>query len=73
MARTKKITKDIYEKIEDKKLEIQKAEDEVKRLNEELKVLFDEQDKEEMEKMLQSIRSQGIDIETALKKLAASK
>lgn len=71
MARPSK--KNVYERIEDKKKEIQQAEDVLARLNNELQDLYKEQDQEEMLRMLDAIRSQGIDIETALSKLTNPK
>lgn len=70
MARPSK--KSVYERIEDKKKEIQQAEEILARLNQELQVLYKEQDQEEMTRMLDAIRSQGIDIETALTKLSGA-
>ena len=71
MARTSK--KDVYIRIADKKEEIRQAEDMLTQLNEELKVLYKEQDDLEMTRMLEAIRNQGIDIETALSKLLSDK
>ena len=67
MARTSK--KDVYVRIHDKKEEIRQAEEQLAKLNEELKELLREQDELEMTRMLEAIRNQGIDIETALSKL----
>ena len=67
MARTSK--KDVYTRIDDKKEEIRQAEEQLAKLNEELKELLREQDELEMSRMLEAIRNQGIDIETALSKL----
>ena len=67
MARVSR--KSIYERIEDQKNKIKEAEDQLAKLNEELKELYKEQDAEEMLRMLEAIRNQGIDIETALSKL----
>lgn len=67
MARTSK--KDVYTRIDDKKEEIKQAEEQLAKLNEELKELLREQDELEMTRMLEAIRNQGIDIETALSKL----
>ena len=67
MARTSK--KDVYTRIDDKKEEIRQAEEQLAKLNEELKELLREQDELEMTRMLEAIRNQGIDIETALSKL----
>ena len=71
MARPSKKTKTIYERIEEKKKDIKQAEEYLIQLNEELKELFREQDELEMLRMLEIIRSQGIDIETALAKLSS--
>ena len=71
MARPSKKT--VYERIEDKKKDIQQAEEYLIQLNEELKELYKEQDELEMVRMLETIRSQGIDIETALAKLLSEK
>ena len=67
MARPSK--KDVYVRINDKKEEIRQAEEQLAKLNEELKELLKEQDELEMSRMLEAIRNQGIDIETALSKL----
>ena len=67
MARQSK--KNVYERIEDKKADIAQAEEYLVQLNEELKELLREQDELEMTRMLEAIRNQGIDIETALSKL----
>ena len=67
MARPSK--KDVYVRINDKKEEIRQAEDQLTKLNEELKELLREQDELEMSRMLAAIRDQNIDIETALAKL----
>ena len=69
MARTSK--KDVYVRINDKKEEIKRAEEQLVKLNEELKELFREQDELEMVRMLETIRNQGMDIETALAKLSS--
>ena len=71
MARTSK--KDVYTRIEDKKEEIRQAEEQLAKLNEELKDLLKEQDELEMSRMLTAIRDQNIDIETALAKLLSDK
>ena len=71
MARTSK--KDVYTRIEDKREEIKQAEEQLMKLNNELKVLYQEQDELEMSRMLEAIRNQGIDIETALSKLLSEK
>lgn len=71
MARQAK--KNVYERIEDKKKDIKQAEEYLVQLNEELKELLKEQDELEMVQMLEAIRSQGIDIETALSKLLSDK
>jgi len=71
MARVSK--KDVYVRIADKKEEIRQTEELLTQLNEELKVLYKEQDELEMSRMLETIRSQGIDIETALAKLLSEK
>ena len=67
MARVSK--KDVYARITDKKEEIKQTEEQLSKLNEELKELYKEQDELEMSRMLEAIRNQGIDIETALTKL----
>ena len=67
MARPSK--KDVYVRINDKKEEIRQAEEQLTKLNEELKELLREQDELEMSRMLAAIRDQNIDIETALAKL----
>lgn len=67
MARVSK--KDVYTRIDEKKEEIKQTEEQLAKLNEELKVLYQEQDELEMSRMLEAIRNQGIDIETALSKL----
>ena len=67
MARQAK--KNVYERIADKKADIAQAEEYLVQLNEELKELLREQDELEMARMLEAIRNQGIDIETALSKL----
>lgn len=64
------IKKNIYERIADKKNEIKHTEELLSRLNNELQDLYKEQDKEEMERMLQQIRANGIDINEALKLLS---
>lgn len=71
MARVGK--KDVYTRINDKKDEIKQMEEQLIRLNEELKELLKEQDELEMNRMLDAIRNQGIDIETALAKLLSEK
>lgn len=71
MARVSK--KDVYARITDKKEEIKQTEEQLAKLNEELKVLYQEQDELEMSRMLEAIRNQGIDIETALAKLLSEK
>lgn len=71
MARTSK--KDVYTRIEEKQEEIRQAEEQLIKLNNELKVLYQEQDELEMSRMLEAIRNQGIDIETALSKLLSDK
>ena len=71
MARQAK--KNVYERIEDKKHDIKQAEEYLLQLNEELKELLKEQDDLEMTRMLEVIRNQGIDIETALSKLLSDK
>ena len=71
MARTSK--KDVYTRIDDKKEEIKQAEEQLAKLNEELKELLREQDELEMTRMLSAIRDQNIDIETALAKLLSDK
>lgn len=71
MARQAK--KNVYERIEDKKHDIKQAEEYLLQLNEELKELLKEQDDLEMTRMLEAIRNQGIDIETALAKLLSEK
>lgn len=72
MARKPK-TISVYERINQKKSEIQQAEDVLAKLNNELKELYKEQDNEEMLRMLEAIRNNGIDIETALTKLTNKK
>lgn len=71
MARVSK--KDVYTRIDEKREEIKQTEEQLAKLNEELKVLYQEQDELEMSRMLEAIRNQGIDIETALAKLLAEK
>lgn len=67
MARVSK--KDVYTRIDEKREEIKQTGEQLAKLNEELKVLYQEQDELEMSRMLEAIRNQGIDIETALSKL----
>ena len=72
MARKSKIVS-VYERINQKKNEIQQEENVLAKLNNELKELYKEQDNEEMLRMLEAIRSNGLDIETALTKLTNKK
>lgn len=67
------VKKDVYTRIEQKKNEIKETEETLARLNDELKVLFQEQDDLEMHQMLEQIRANGIDINQALELLANKK
>lgn len=67
------VKKDVYTRINEKQNEIKKAEETLARLNDELKVLFQEQDDLEMHQMLEQIRANGIDINQALELLANKK
>lgn len=73
MARPSKKGLSVYERIEQKKNEIKETEETLARLNDELKVLFQEQDDLEMHQMLEQIRANGIDINQALELLANKK
>ena len=73
MARPSKKGLSVYERIEQKKNEIKEAEETLVRLNNELKVLLQEQDDLEMHQMLEQIRVNGIDINQALELLANKK
>ena len=67
------IKKDVYTRINEKKNEIKETEETLVRLNDELKVLLQEQDDLEMHQMLEQIRANGIDINQALELLANKK
>ena len=73
MARPSKKGLSVYERIEQKKNEIKETEETLARLDDELKVLFQEQDDLEMHQMLEQIRANGIDINQALELLANKK
>lgn len=62
--------KSIYEKIESQKAEILNKEKELAELNKGLQELFEERDREEMERLLAQVRANGLDIELALQKLS---
>ena len=67
MARTSK--KSVYERIEDKKNEIANKEEELKQLNQELQILFEEQKKEEMIRLYEKMRASNLTIEEALQQM----
>ena len=67
------VKKDVYTRINEKKNEIKETEETLVRLNDELKVLLQEQDDLEMHQMLEQIRANGIDINQALELLANKK
>lgn len=71
MARPSK--KNVYERIDEKKIAIKEAEELLAKLNQELHDLYKEQDDLEMRQLLQQMKESNLDIETALKKLTTSK
>ena len=71
MARPSKKT--IYERINDKIMEIQKTEDILNKLNKELQELYSQKDKEEMEKLLAQVKESGLSIDKALELLQSKK
>ena len=64
--------KNVYERIEDKKLIIKETEETLARLNEELQNLFDERDKLEMEKLFAMMKGNGLTIDKALELLQSN-
>ena len=68
MARPSK--KNIYDRINDKKNEILKAEEYLVKLNNELQALISEKETLEMKLLLQKVKEAGLDIEQALNKLS---
>ena len=65
--------KNIYERINDKIMEIQKTEDILNKLNKELQELYSQKDKEEMEKLLAQVKESGLSIDKALELLQSKK
>lgn len=63
----------VYERIEDKLLEINNAELALTKLNEELQVLYVERDELQMRQLLQQMKDSNLDIQTALDLLTKSK
>jgi type II secretory pathway component PulF len=64
--------KNVYERIEDKKLAIKETEETLARLNEELQELFNERDKLEMEKLFAMMKENGLTIDKALELLQSN-
>lgn len=60
------IKKTVYERIEDQQNKIKEAEELLTKLNEELQVLYAEKDKEEMEKLLNAMKTNGLTIDKAM-------
>lgn len=58
--------KSVYERIEEKRVEIKEAEEVLKRLNEELQVLFKEKDELEMRQLLEQMKANNLDISQAI-------
>lgn len=58
--------KNVYDRIEDKRGEIREAEETLKRLNEELQVLFKEKDELEMKQLLEQMKANQLDITQAI-------
>lgn len=63
MARKPKLS--VYERITEKQNEIKMVEENLRRLNEELQVLFSERDKIEMERLFSLMKSSGLTIDKA--------
>ncbi len=64
--------KNVYERIEDKKLAIKETEETLAKLNEELQELFNERDKLEMEKLFAMMKENGLTIDKALELLQSN-
>ena len=71
MARPSKKT--IYERINDKIMEIQKTEDILNKLNKDLQELYELKDKEEMELLLFKMKENNLTIDKALELLQSKK
>ena len=71
MARVK--SKNVYERIEDKKENIREAEGTLKRLNEELQELLAEKDDLEMRQLLSQMKANNLDINKAMDLLAKAR
>jgi biotin-(acetyl-CoA carboxylase) ligase len=58
--------KSVYERIEDKREEIKSAEEVLRNLHEELKVLLQEKDELEMKQLLEQMKANNLDISQAI-------
>ena len=67
------IKKTVYERIEEALEQKQKKEEELIDLNNHLKELYKEKDDLEMRQLLQQMKNNNLDIQTALEKLTTSK
>lgn len=72
MARKPRIVS-VYERINDKQSEIKDCENTLKKLNEELQILFDERDNLEMKQLFDQMKTNGLDITKAMKLLQVNK
>ena len=63
----------VYERIEEKRLEINNAELVLAKLNEELQTLYAERDELQMRQLLQQMKDSNLDIQTALDLLTKNK
>lgn len=68
MARPTK--KNVYERIEEKLNTIKETEELLVRLNEELQELYSERDKQEMEKLFELMKSNGLTLDKAAELLS---
>ena len=70
MAR--KSTKSVYERIEEKKQNINEVEEMLAQLNNELQELYTERDNLQMSQLFETMKAKGLDIDEALKLLQTS-
>ena len=70
MAR--KSTKSVYERIEEKKQNINEVEEMLAQLNNELQELYTERDNLQMSQLFEAMKTKGLDIDEALKLLQTS-
>ena len=70
MAR--KSTKSVYERIEEKKQNINEVEEMLAQLNTELQELYTERDNLQMSQLFEAMKTKGLDIDEALKLLQTS-